>query len=173
MYSCTLVNSCLAFLPERGRPRNTALSFTVKVSCKQNAKYINTEIYIQNTSNQIERSTNTIQSRRREPSTTWNPRSASDCCGGVAWLLLQGQVSFSIIQHFSQGWADCYHEYKSWHTSNDILIFSSFCRADYENGYSRNLLWRLWHLAHLLGTQHLFQMCTEVRLIIFRQPCHT
>ena len=38
------VNSCLAFLPERGRPRNTALSFAVKVSCKQNAKYINTEI---------------------------------------------------------------------------------------------------------------------------------
>ena len=62
------------------------------------------------------------------------------------------------------------HEYKSSHTSIDILIFSSFCRADYENGYSRNLLWRLWHLAHLLGTQHLFQMCTEVRLISFVNP---
>jgi len=41
------------------------------------------------------------------------------------------------------------------------MTIVSFCRADYENGYSRNLLWRLWQLAHTLGTQHLFQMCTE------------
>ena len=44
------------------------------------------------------------------------------------------------------------------------MTFCSFSRADYENGYSRNLLWRLWHLAHTLATQHLFQMCTEVKI---------
>ena len=43
-----------------------------------------------------------------------------------------------------------------------MATFTSFCRADYENGYSRNLLWRLWQLSHTLATQHLFQMCTEV-----------
>lgn len=37
----------------------------------------------------------------------------------------------------------------------------NFCSADYANGYSRNLLWRLWHLARTLGVQHLFQLCTE------------
>jgi len=43
----------------------------------------------------------------------------------------------------------------------DYCYKDNFCRGDYENGYSRNLLWRLWQLAHTLGTQHLFQMCTE------------
>ena len=43
-----------------------------------------------------------------------------------------------------------------------ILGLGSFDKADYENGYSRNLLWRLWHAAKLLQMQHLFQLCSEV-----------
>jgi hypothetical protein len=38
----------------------------------------------------------------------------------------------------------------------------SFCQADYENGYSRNLLWRLWRLAGTLGIHHLLQLCSQV-----------
>jgi len=36
-----------------------------------------------------------------------------------------------------------------------------FEKSDYENGYSRNLLWRLWHLARILQISHLFQLCSE------------
>ena len=37
-----------------------------------------------------------------------------------------------------------------------------FDRADFENGYSRNLLWRLWEVAKLLQMSHLFELCCEV-----------
>lgn len=36
-----------------------------------------------------------------------------------------------------------------------------FNRKDYENGYSRNLLWRLWHAAQLFQLKHLFGLCAE------------
>merc|ERR1740129_2008095 len=36
-----------------------------------------------------------------------------------------------------------------------------FDRADFENGYSRNLLWRLWEVAKLLQMSHLFELCCE------------
>ena len=38
-----------------------------------------------------------------------------------------------------------------------------FDRGGFENGYSRNLLWRLWELAKLLEMSHLFDLCCEVR----------
>ena len=37
-----------------------------------------------------------------------------------------------------------------------------FDRGGFENGYSRNLLWRLWELAKLLEISHLFDLCCEV-----------
>ena len=48
-----------------------------------------------------------------------------------------------------------------WHLQFISLIFR-FDRSDYENGYSRNLLWRLWHAAKLFRIRHLFQLCSEV-----------
>jgi len=36
-----------------------------------------------------------------------------------------------------------------------------FNRSEYENGYSRNLLWRLWHIAKLLHINHLFDLCSQ------------
>jgi len=36
-----------------------------------------------------------------------------------------------------------------------------FDRSDYENGYSRNLLWRLWHASKIFKIKHLLQICTE------------
>jgi len=36
-----------------------------------------------------------------------------------------------------------------------------FDKTDYENGYSRNLLWRLWEVAKLLQMNHLFDLCCE------------
>lgn len=36
-----------------------------------------------------------------------------------------------------------------------------FDRSDYENGYSRNLLWRLWHVSKVLQMNHLFELCSE------------
>ena len=36
-----------------------------------------------------------------------------------------------------------------------------FDKTDYENGYSRNLLWRLWEAAKLLQMNHLFALCCE------------
>merc|ERR1712106_1095627 len=36
-----------------------------------------------------------------------------------------------------------------------------FDRSDYENGYSRNLLWRLWHISKVLQMNHLFELCSE------------
>ncbi|XP_023321575.1 uncharacterized protein LOC111696254 [Eurytemora carolleeae] len=37
-----------------------------------------------------------------------------------------------------------------------------FEKSDYENGYSRNLLWRLWHAAKVFRIKHLVQLCSEV-----------
>jgi len=36
-----------------------------------------------------------------------------------------------------------------------------FNKKDYENGYSRNLLWRLWEIGKLLQMNHLFELCCE------------
>jgi len=36
-----------------------------------------------------------------------------------------------------------------------------FDKSEYENGYSRNLLWRLWHISKLLQMNHLFELCSE------------
>jgi len=36
-----------------------------------------------------------------------------------------------------------------------------FDKADFENGYSRNLLWRLWQIAKVLHMNHLFELCSE------------
>jgi len=36
-----------------------------------------------------------------------------------------------------------------------------FDKSDYENGYSRNLLWRLWHISRVLQMNHLFELCSE------------
>lgn len=36
-----------------------------------------------------------------------------------------------------------------------------FDRSDFENGYSRNLLWRLWHISKVLQMNHLFELCSE------------
>ena len=38
-----------------------------------------------------------------------------------------------------------------------------FDKTDYENGYSRNLLWRLWEVSKLLQMNHLFDLCCEVK----------
>ena len=34
-----------------------------------------------------------------------------------------------------------------------------FDRGGFENGYSRNLLWRLWEVAKMLEMSHLFELC--------------
>jgi len=36
-----------------------------------------------------------------------------------------------------------------------------FDKSNYENGYSRNLLWRLWHISRVLQMNHLFELCSE------------
>ena len=36
-----------------------------------------------------------------------------------------------------------------------------FDRGGFENGYSRNLLWRLWDVAKMLEMNHLFSLCCE------------
>ena len=41
-----------------------------------------------------------------------------------------------------------------------------FDRGGFENGYSRNLLWRLWDLAKLLEMSHLFDLCCEVIMMV-------
>ena len=45
--------------------------------------------------------------------------------------------------------------------------FSSFNEADFENGYSRNLLWRLWHASRALEMKHLHDKCSEVFFLSF------
>jgi hypothetical protein len=44
----------------------------------------------------------------------------------------------------------------------NMLLCCRFNRKDFENGYSRNLLWRLWHAAMLFKLKHLFDLCSEV-----------
>lgn len=43
----------------------------------------------------------------------------------------------------------------------EYLYKDRFNRADFENGYSRNLLWRLWHASKMFEVKHLFELCTE------------
>jgi hypothetical protein len=40
-------------------------------------------------------------------------------------------------------------------------ISCRFTESDFENGYSRNLLWRLWHASKALEMEHLAQLCTQ------------
>jgi hypothetical protein len=44
----------------------------------------------------------------------------------------------------------------------NMLLCCRFNSKDFENGYSRNLLWRLWHAARLFKLKHLFDLCSEV-----------
>ena len=41
------------------------------------------------------------------------------------------------------------------------LFILRFDEEDFANGYSRNLLWRLWHASKALEMQHLFEACTK------------
>ena len=49
---------------------------------------------------------------------------------------------------------------KSTNSKNDLLF--RYDESDYENGYSRNLLWRLWHASKALEMDYLHQKYTEV-----------
>ena len=42
------------------------------------------------------------------------------------------------------------------------VINFRYDESDYENGYSRNLLWRLWHASKALEMDYLHQKSTEV-----------
>ena len=42
------------------------------------------------------------------------------------------------------------------------IINFRYDESDYENGYSRNLLWRLWHASKALEMDYLHQKSTEV-----------
>ncbi len=42
-----------------------------------------------------------------------------------------------------------------------VRTYFSFNESDFENGYSRNLLWRLWHASKALEMDHLCQMCSR------------
>ena len=46
-------------------------------------------------------------------------------------------------------------------TPLNTVCVRRFDKTDYENGYSRNLLWRLWEAAKLLQMNHLFALCCE------------
>jgi hypothetical protein len=43
-----------------------------------------------------------------------------------------------------------------------MFPWGRFNSKDFENGYSRNLLWRLWHAAKLFKLKHLFELCSQV-----------
>ena len=45
--------------------------------------------------------------------------------------------------------------------------------ADFENGYSRNLLWRMWHASKALEMEHLNRMCTKVKIKLFMRGTQT
>ena len=47
-------------------------------------------------------------------------------------------------------------------TNSKIDPLFSYDESDYENGYSRNLLWRLWHASKALEMDYLHQKSTEV-----------
>jgi len=46
-----------------------------------------------------------------------------------------------------------------------------FNEEDFENGYSRNLLWRLWHASVALEMDHLRHLCAKVCFISFLRIC--
>ena len=50
-----------------------------------------------------------------------------------------------------------------------IVDVFRFDRSDFENGYSRNLLWRLWHISKVLQMNHLFELCSEVCSHLWQQ----
>ena len=47
----------------------------------------------------------------------------------------------------------------------------SYDESDYENGYSRNLLWRLWHASKALEMDYLHQKSTEVSRGTIQKYC--
>ena len=40
-------------------------------------------------------------------------------------------------------------------------MHSRFNESDFENGYSRNLLWRLWHASKALEMEYLSGLCAK------------
>ena len=60
-------------------------------------------------------------------------------------------------------------KFKILQTAHFILqrIFEfRFNDSDFENGYSRNLLWRLWHASRALEMEYLHEKCTEVSVTV-------
>ena len=45
-------------------------------------------------------------------------------------------------------------------------FLNRFNDSDFENGYSRNLLWRLWHASRALEMEYLHEKCTEVSVTV-------
>ena len=46
-----------------------------------------------------------------------------------------------------------------------LLINSHrFNEEDFDNGYSRNLLWRLWHASWAFEMEHLSEKCGKVNI---------
>ncbi|XP_040565268.1 uncharacterized protein [Lepeophtheirus salmonis] len=43
----------------------------------------------------------------------------------------------------------------------EYIYKDKFCKSDFENGYSRNLLWRLWHASVALEMDHLAQITSD------------
>ena len=75
----------------------------------------------------------------------------------VSWkykmfLLLRLRVSLNIVTRIGE----------NQRLINLYVSIFRFDKTDYENGYSRNLLWRLWEVAKLLQMNHLFDLCCEV-----------
>uniref|UniRef100_A0A0K2SVQ6 Uncharacterized protein n=1 Tax=Lepeophtheirus salmonis TaxID=72036 RepID=A0A0K2SVQ6_LEPSM len=44
----------------------------------------------------------------------------------------------------------------------EYIYKDKFCKSDFENGYSRNLLWRLWHASVALEMDHLAQITSDI-----------
>ena len=42
------------------------------------------------------------------------------------------------------------------------MDFNRFNEEDFDNGYSRNLLWRLWHASWAFEMEHLSEKCGKV-----------
>lgn len=50
----------------------------------------------------------------------------------------------------------------------EYVYKDTYNESDFDNGYSRNLLWRLWHASKALEMEHLFDSCTAT---IHRTMC--
>ena len=44
----------------------------------------------------------------------------------------------------------------------EYIYKDKFAEEDFESGYSRNLLWRLWHAARAFEMEHLSDTCVKV-----------